>query len=572
MTKRTRTSPTEYQKAKRLYRSLCPTHVATFETDMCEDKKRHTFSVANDLRMAGNTLAGIMEKRIGQMERTKRYRLLKKEYGTVSGRLNSLEEGTDAYLRCLQEKDAVASALEEMHDEYGVTWKEAYTLMQDIKNKYSLNSVFALRRAEDVWSGVQTVLYGDGKKIHFRRRGDLPAICAKQTERGIVVGYDGETNQIVFSADGIGTFSVKIPKDDIFLQEEYMNLISFLREPYVEDERVKDFMDTGELTPVFRPCYCCLVCREIRGKLRVYVQVTIATPAVQKKKRDGSPRHTYGKGNIGIDLGTQSIAAVSDKNVLLFNLAERNDTCTKAYDAKKRHLKQKMDRSRRVNNPDRFNSDGTFKKGPRGKWKTSKHYIRLRLQLKELERRNADSRHCAVREDVNRLRAIADTCVIEKPNASGLQRRSRRKAERQDKVSEVKTKDGGVKQVHKFKKKKRFGRSVLHRCPGMYQSEIKKKFGDGYHEAAQMFRASQYDHKQDQYIKKKLSDRWHIFLDGTKVQRDLYSAFLLYNADDTFSSPDKERCIETFDDFLKEHDRLVRHLKDNGVHICNSGI
>lgn len=40
-------------------------------------------------------------------------------------------------------------------------------------------------------------------------------------------------------------------------------------------------------------------------------------------------------------------------------------------------------------------------------------------------------------------------------------------------------------------------------------------------------KASQYDHELNQFIKKKLSQRFHIFSDGTKVQRDVYSAFLL---------------------------------------------
>jgi len=37
---------------------------------------------------------------------------------------------------------------------------------------------------------------------------------------------------------------------------------------------------------------------------------------------------------------------------------------------------------------------------------------------------------------------------------------------------------------------------------------------------------SQYDHKSKTYSKKLLSQREHIFADGTKVQRDLYSAWL----------------------------------------------
>ena len=39
-------------------------------------------------------------------------------------------------------------------------------------------------------------------------------------------------------------------------------------------------------------------------------------------------------------------------------------------------------------------------------------------------------------------------------------------------------------------------------------------------------RLSQYCHQADSYVKKPLSQRWHVFPDGTRVQRDLYSAWL----------------------------------------------
>lgn len=42
------------------------------------------------------------------------------------------------------------------------------------------------------------------------------------------------------------------------------------------------------------------------------------------------------------------------------------------------------------------------------------------------------------------------------------------------------------------------------------------------------YRASQYDHTADDYIKKKLSDRMYHLADGTLVQQDWYSSFLLY--------------------------------------------
>ncbi|MCI6513746.1 MAG: hypothetical protein MR445_00650, partial [Erysipelotrichaceae bacterium] len=95
----------------------------------------------------------------------------------------------------------------------------------------------------------------------------------------------------------------------------------------------------------------------------------------------------------------------------------------------------------------------------------------------------------------------------------------------------------------KFNKKKRFGKSIKNRCPSGFQTAIEKKFkvtGGTYIEVPNNYRASQYDHTADEYIKKKLSDRMYKLTDGTLVQRDWYSSFLLYCYDDATQKIDKD--------------------------------
>lgn len=63
------------------------------------------------------------------------------------------------------------------------------------------------------------------------------------------------------------------------------------------------------------------------------------------------------------------------------------------------------------------------------------------------------------------------------------------------------------------------------------QAAVEEKFkttGGTYIEVTNDYRASQYDHTADDYIKKKLSDRMYHLADGTLVQQDWYSSFLLY--------------------------------------------
>ena len=107
----------------------------------------------------------------------------------------------------------------------------------------------------------------------------------------------------------------------------------------------------------------------------------------------------------------------------------------------------------------------------------------------------------------------------------------------------------------KFNKKKRFGRSIKNRCPSGFQTTVKKKFmttGGTYIEVPNNYRASQYDHTADEYIKKKLSDRLYKLQNGTEVQRDWYSSLLLYCYDYKIQNIDKNKCTTKFDDCYKK--------------------
>ncbi|MBV3379387.1 transposase, partial [Catenibacterium mitsuokai] len=129
-------------------------------------------------------------------------------------------------------------------------------------------------------------------------------------------------------------------------------------------------------------CYATLVPRMIRGKYRVYLHLTIEGKAKRKYDKHGNPRHKYGKGMIGADIGTQTVAYTSDTEVGLKNLSERGRSI-QTSERKERLLYRAMDRSRRATNPQNYNDDGTVKKG-RKTWKYSNHYKKLKTKHSEL--------------------------------------------------------------------------------------------------------------------------------------------------------------------------------------------
>lgn len=127
----------------------------------------------------------------------------------------------------------------------------------------------------------------------------------------------------------------------------------------------------------------------------------------------------------------------------------------------------------------------------------------------------------------------------------------------------------------KINRKKRFGRSIKNRCPGYFQAKAQHLFestGSSYIEVLNNYRASQYDHTADDYIKKKLSQRMFKLADGTEVQRDWYSSFLLYCFDFATKNIDKEKINHEFEKHLLREKALIEEIKAKKIKVMNSGI
>lgn len=529
----------EYSKILKKFHKLSDRHILAVETDMPYSDVMKVVTLSDKIRKAGNELVGFMRKNYDQLMRTKRYRNLLKLYGDT--------EDND-------KRKTLAKQLNKMQSEYNVTWDFCRTSMIPIGKKYGIDAVFALTKAEDVWRGIEKCLYSNGKTIHFSKYGELPCIRAKQINRGIPISV--KDNKVQFKL-GKMVFGLQI--NDRFQTDEINAILSYLAESEIVDSKaVNILLDEAYCIDTYRPCYATLVPKIIRGKYRVYLHLTIEGKAKPKYDKFGNLRHKYGKGMIGADIGTQTVAYTSNTEVGLKNLSERGDSI-RTSERKERLLYRAMDRSRRVTNPQNYNDDGAIKKG-RKTWKYSKHYKKLKTKHAELCRINAVNRQLAINEDVNHLRSLGDTFVTEPKNASKLMKRA---------------KETTVNSKGKFNKKKRFGKSIKNRCPGGFQSNVEKKFkatGGTYIEVPDNYRASQYDHTADDYIKKKLSDRMYKLTDGTLVQRDWYSSYLLYCYDCGAQGINKNKCITEFDKHYNKEKALITWIKANKIKILNSGI
>jgi hypothetical protein len=270
-------------------------------------------------------------------------------------------------------------------------------------------------------------------------------------------------------------------------------------------------------------------------------------PPIKVDNETGEIKHHIGQGTVGLDIGTSTIAVASQSDIKILELADK----VQNIENKKQKLLRKMDRSRRATNPDNYYEDGTIKKQGNKKiiWNKSNHYIKYQNELKELYRKQADIRKYQHECLANYIVSLGNKVYVEKMNFSGLQRRAKN-TEKNDKG--------------KFNRKKRFGKSLANKAPSMLLTIIDRKlryFGEELIEINTFeAKASQFNHFDGTYTKKTLSQRWNDF-NGIKVQRDMYSAFLIMNIADDLKSFDIDKCNERFDNFYRLHNSEVDRLK-----------
>ena len=444
-----------------------------------------------------NSLVNITQKRYKEMIKTKVYR-------------NLISQISDDKTK---NKD-IWEQINDIRKQFGMSEYSFYCDIKQLQHHFSENidSLTARSIASNVWRAYEKLFYGNGEKIHYKRYDSLNSL------EGIT-----NTQGIRFRNDTILWNGLKIP-----VIIDYNN--------YYENQTLK-----SEIV-------CCRIVRKfIRTKYKYYVQITFkGNPPIKVDNETGEVKHYIGEGDVGIDIGTSTIVYSSATDVKILELANK----VQDIENEKRRLLRKMDRSRRATNPDNYNEDGTIKKQGNKKvtWVKSNHYIKYQNELKELYRKQVDVRKYQHECLANEIISLGDNIYVEKMNFSGLAKRST-KTEKNDKG--------------KFKRKKRFGKSIANRAPSMLLEIINRKLSYYGKRLIKIdtvsAKASQYNHFDGTYNKKRLSQRWNDF-NGIKVQRDLYSAFLIMNTADDLKSFDIDKCNERFENFYQLHNLEVERL------------
>ncbi len=503
-----------------------PSYVLTLPL-ACEpwqaNRLSRVFRAANVLY---NDLVADRKRALEQLERTLAWRQNTKAVADVFANKCLSEKGRKAAL------EPIYSERNDLLARYGLTEFSFQARIQRYRSHYAklIGTHVAQKIASAVWSKFEAYLFGSGKAVRFRGI-------------GYCLSIEGKTNNTnLFYKDGTLRVAktLSLPVD---LSADVLN----------EYEHAALFDDAGRL----RNIKYIRLKREPRSfGWKYFIQFVVEGFHPVK------PARSCGSGSVGLDIGPQTLAVVGSQNVELHLLARGAQNLEDAL----RRVSRAMDRSRRATNPEFFNADGTvihkdrlppelLDKRGRRRWKNSKSYERLRWRRRVLLSKQAALREQRHRELANRLLPQGNRFVVENMDFRALAK----------KAKETKR----SKKTGRLLRRKRFGKSIANRAPAGFLDILEKKVleygGILCRVSTFKTRASQYNHITDEYHKKKLSARWDVMPDGTKVQRDLYSAYLLQHIDNTLEQYDKEALNADFQDFLRLHDTEIKRLKTTAM-------
>ena len=345
-----------------------------------------------------------------------------------------------------------------------------------------------------VWAAWDKKLYDfKAKRISFKKYGELDSFSSRRKVVGGKVYFSGmelhlDTMELAIKMNGKQGNNAK------FIT------LKMLHNPKHADYEMwalKGGVDSVKVVKVVR--------RLVRSQYKYYVQLTIEGEKPQKGR-------TLGKGNVGIDLGPTTVAVSGENVVSIDKLASKCDNIQEEIT----RLSRKIDRSRRANNPQNFNEDGTIKRGIKLVWNDSKRYKELRRELAELRRKQAAIRKQQHIERANALLKEGDTFIVENNPVKRLDDKSQRNQGRRENGQDT--------------EEERLWQIVGNHAPAMFVDILENKvksLGGRFERVDTKNAASQYDFTDGSFTKHELKERAITLSNGDTHQRDMLAAFNL---------------------------------------------
>jgi hypothetical protein len=497
-------------------RAQTPSYVVSIKLHLPEQIENHlekSFHISNSVYNEGISL-GL--KRFEAMKRNPYYQELLEARRLAKAGIDKLKKVKKKTKGLAQQVKLYDKALFELRKAYGLTEFAlgVYLCQQRRKDGSPYQQLSASEIqiiAGQVYKTLEKVLFYQIKphKVKFRSKYDLQVSYRNRTNK--------EATRLVSSDKKDIAYRLYIHKKSTFVDIPVKAFNTYQQMSLLRCEKIK---------------YVQIIRKTIRGKKVYYLQIVCQGFSLSKV--------TKGCGVIGIDPGISTVAFASQKEVVLVDLIPMDIT------KKEKLLKQidrAIERSRRVNNPECYNENGTIKKGARFK-RPSNRQLRLRNRRRKVYRSLSEERTKLQGQLVNRLVSQASIIKIEELNVKSLQKRSR----------DIRI---NPKTNQPFSKK-RYGKAIFRAAPGAFRVALETRASqlgvDFEIISPKNVKPSQYNHITQTFEKKSLSTRIYDLSDEYKdVQRDLYSAFLIgYIENGRYQQKQLERDFPAFYDQMKD--------------------
>ena len=426
------------------------------------------------------------------------------------------------------EKKAFKEKLNAIVASYRVSEYDLQHYLVEQQHKFCklIDSNTSQKIASNVYRGVKTILYSNGETLHFKKLSNFSSLEGKDNKMGIMLKSNEDGYYVSWLKLNI---PLQVRKNDTVLQTALAeNEVSF----------------------------CKIVRKPFKSGYRYFVQITFrGRSPVKIGKTKGNPVKRNSQKRVGTDIGTSTVAATNGDICILKQLAQG----VEKYNEEIVRLSTELEHKRRVANPQNYNDDGTVKRGVKLTWNHTKSYKKTLWRLRDAYRRRSVFITQSHNILANELLEFGSEVYTEKMNFKALAKR------KEETVINEKT---GLPES-----KRQFGKSIESRAPGLFTAILArklKKLGKELHKVdTASFKASQYNHITDTYEKKELNER-HAIIDGKKIQRDLYSAFLLMNSNEDLKHTNRDTCLKTYPKFKTAHNRCIREIEKAGQKVPSS--
>ena len=413
-----------------------------------------------------------------------------------------LQEETDPAVRkkLLQEKDVLVR-------QYSLGKYEICREATAYRRHFAahLDSPTVQNLAAEVWQAIEAMLKGRALQVREKGPGELKSLAGKTNN-----------SSIRFRDSHISWKGLVIPaglKGNSYEQEALKKELRF-----------------------------CRIKREtIRGKKRYFAELVFqGTPPLKKGgaavDRAGTGRDETGtvreegaevsaQRTVGVKTGFWKLAAVSGREAILIDLPAKD----LGLERRKRELSRYLERSRRQMNPDKYLEDGRVRAGSFG-WKYSNRYRRARLQYQELCRKQRALQREQQFFLAGHVASMGERFYIEEISFLKL----------------GKQKPGSL--------------GLQGSCPAAFLRILEQKIRQQEKEAVwiqpSVLKTSGFSHHTGTYQKTPRKKNWRV-VDGQKVDKKLYSAFLLSHTAADLKSFDLEGCREEFPAFLELQEKCL---------------